>query len=67
MLGLLAAGMSMSASESKSKIVEGSRVSLSFFLYWCSVSCVMWSGALDSSDLLSYSIIPLASHISTLL
>ena len=31
-------------------------------------SCVMWSGALDSSDvLLSYSIIIIASHITTIL
>ena len=31
-------------------------VCLSCSLYWCSVSCFMWSGVLDSSDLLYCSI-----------
>ena len=36
-------------------------------LFWCSVSCFMWSSALDSSDvLLSYPMTPLASHITNL-
>ena len=56
------------------KVVTALQVSLclrswrDISLYWCSVSYFMWSGALDSSGvLLSYPVIPLASHISTVL
>ena len=42
----------MRQSESESRLtIEGS-VCLSISLYWCSVSCFKWGGALDDYDLL---------------